>query len=156
MTKHTTTLREKTMALLSRFFQARFSTALLRSAALAIVLLVQTSPVRAEVVTLVCQSESGNSMTIRVDYDRKIVDLLRSDGSMQHSAPATITEGAVEWNAAVPSTGEPFDAADPRFMGALNRLTGQGNVWIARERSRSNEGPWITVIGPCRRATQKF
>lgn len=140
------------MAPNSGYFSASFS------AVLAFALLVQASPVRADAVTLVCQNsdDGGDSMTIRVDYDKKLVHFLRSDGTEAYSAAATITEGAVEWNAALQSTGQPWDDADPRFRGYLNRLSGQGHVVIPRNYKRSNESPWIGVSGPCRRATQKF
>lgn len=147
------------MALESRLFQAGFSATLLWSAAIATVLLVPASPVRADVVTLVCQNSDGggDSMTIRVDYDRKIVDLLWSDGTARYSAPATITEGAVTWRAALPNAGEPNSPAEPWFDGSLNRLSGQGYVRFPRVGgARGNLGVWESVSGPCRRATQKF
>ena len=137
--------------------QARFFTTLLPGTALAVALLAQVSPARAEVVTLVCQdTNTSDSMTIRVDYDRKIVDFLQSDGAVVYSAAARITEGAVEWYAALRSTGQPHDAANPFFGGSLNRLSGQGLVQIPHNGRRSNESVTIGVSGPCRRATQKF
>lgn len=90
----------------SNFFQARISAPLLQSAALAIALLLQVSPVHAETVTLVCQNENaatsrswGSSFALRVDYDRKIVDLLRSDGTVLLSSAARITDSDVRWDA---------------------------------------------------------
>lgn len=131
----------------------RFECTIFRSA-LAIALLLPVSAVRADVVTLVCQAESGLSATIRIDYDRKAVDLVKPDGSAAYRAPATITEGAVAWNLALPSSGEPLAPAKPHFWGSLNRLSGQGVIEYphADPAARGHAG----VIGPCRRATQKF
>lgn len=122
-----------------KLFQASFS------AALAIALFMSVSLARAEVVTLVCKNESGSvgtddSFTLRVDYDRKIVDLLRSDGTAHYSAPAKITEGSVEWGSY--ETGV--------FRGSLDRLSGKGSVaWPSAD-------PFARMSGSCRRATQKF
>lgn len=137
------------MAPKSGLFQASFSAALLRSAALAIVLIVQAPLARAEVVTLVCKNESGSlgtadSFMLRVDYDRKTIDMLRSDGTAQYSAAATITEGVVEW-------GNRKDYGI--FRGELNRLSGQGFVAFPVKGMSTGEG---SMSGPCRRATQKF
>ncbi len=138
------------MAPESRLFQANFSAALLRSAALAIALLVPASPARAEVVTLVCQqesvgafTESGGSFTLRVDYDRKIVDLLRSDGTVRLSAAAMITVGDVQWETDLTKA--------HAFMGILNRISGQGSATYWDDRNLMHQ-----MSGPCRRATQKF
>lgn len=152
MVKHAAYIKEKTMTPKFRFYQASFSTALLRSAALAVALIVQASPARAEVVTLVCQqepgphnTESGGSFTLRADYDRKIVDFLRSDGTAYRSAAATITEGAVSWD----SSGREIGPLS--FMGSLNRLSGQGNATYWDDRGFMKQ-----MSGLCRRATQKF
>jgi|GEM_PF-1370061 len=142
------------MAKKSGFFQARLSAALLRCAALAGALVLLALPAHAEVVTLVCQAELGFSATIRIDYDRKTVDLVNSEGSAAYRAPATITEGGVAWNLALPSSGEPLAPAKPHFWGSLNRLSGQGLIEYphADRAARGHAG----VTGPCRRATQKF
>jgi len=143
------------MASKFRFFQANFSATLLRSAAIAIALLVQAAPARAQVVTLICQSDRsqsepydvratqgwGSSFTLRINYDQKIVDLLAPDGSVWFSAAARITESVVEWG-----SGE-----KQRFWGSLNRLSGQGAATFISERQQL-----LAMSGPCRRATQKF
>jgi hypothetical protein len=132
--------------------------ALLSSATLAIALLLSVSSVRAEVVTLVCQQESGDSWTIRVDYDRNAVDMLRGDGSAMYYAPATITQGAVQWevNEASSVKASPDHApAGYFFSGSLNRLTGQGRV-IYSARYKNGQPASVNMSGPCRRATQKF
>lgn len=132
------------MASQSRFFQV----------ALAIAIVVLAAPARAEVVTLLCQntntqSYTGDSSTLRVDYERKIVELLRSDGTATYSAAATITEGAVDWKAVL---NKPSGAI---FSGSLNRISGQ--VW-GRHPVVAADGRVLDNIlsGPCRRATQKF
>jgi hypothetical protein len=139
------------MAPRSGFFQASFSAALLWSAALAAALIVQASAARAETVTLVCQNDGpapgGGSFTLRVDYDQKIVALLRPDGVAQYSAAATITEGEVRWDAALVGDGK-------FFQGSLNRLTGKGlaNFPLPFAGQIMMGG----MSGPCRQATQKF
>jgi hypothetical protein len=121
---------------------------------LALAFVALSSPARAQVVTLLCQntnpqSYTGDSSTLRVDYGRKTVELLRSDGTAAYSAGATITEGAVEWTAVLDK---------PRggiFSGSLNRLSGQlsgQHTFVAADgRILDN-----ILSGPCRRATQKF
>jgi hypothetical protein len=148
---HTTTLKENTMAPKSRLFQASFPATLLQSAALAIALLVPASPARAEVVTLVCQHETGISVTIRVDYDRNIVDLLKSDGTASFSSAAQITEGAVKWEVLV------NNANGQHFFGTLNRLTGQlSNMSYPVDDVKPGFYYSRGMSGLCRRATQKF
>lgn len=120
------------------------------NAALAIALAAIASSAHAEAVTLVCQNDGptpgGGTFTLRVDYDRKTVDLLRPDGAVRHSAAATITESNVTWKAVL--EGEKW------FEGSLNRLSGQGlanfPVLYAGQVMMGGMG------GPCRRATQKF
>lgn len=121
-----------------------------RIAALAAVLIAPLSLAHAETVTLVCQqeagphmTESGGTFTLRVDYDRKIVDLLSSNGTSVLSATATITEADVRW--------DDLGRNEHSFMGSLNRLSGRGLVSY-RERSVILR----QMSGPCRRATQKF
>ena len=135
----------------SRFFQAAFSATQLRSATFAIALIMQASPAHAEVVTLVCQHETGISVTIRVDYDRNIVDLLQSDGTVHFSSAAQITEGAVKWDVLV------NNANGQHFFGALNRFTGQlSNMSYPVDDVKAGHFYSRGVSGVCRRATQKF
>ncbi len=140
----------------SGVFQANFSAAVLRGAALAIALLASASPACAEVVTLVCQPASGDSFTLRVDYDRKIVDLLASDGTSIVSAAATISESDVNWNAVPKNTGGHQNTAGYHFIGSLNRLSGQGYAHYPEAILRGTEIVLASVSGTCRRATQKF
>ena len=144
------------MALKSRFFQANFFAAILRSATLAIVLLMSASPASAEVVTLICQNETGgNTFTLRVDYDRKIVDMPNSAdmsepvGTALFSAPATITESDVSWNLVMENMN------GYKFMGGISRLSGIGFVLFPTKYSNNAMGE-NHFAGPCRRATQKF
>ena len=133
----------------SRFFQASFS------AALVIGLLVLASPTHAEVVTLVCQNVSGcpgtaDSFTLRIDYDRKIVDFLGSDGTVGLSSAATITESEVRWDWDNSKWDYSSDKAQA-FTGSLNRLSGHGVMSYA-----VRQVLYYGMSGPCRRATQKF
>ena len=146
------------MAPVSRLFRANFSAALLRSVALATVLLVQASTASAEVVTLICQPQSGNSFTLRIDYDRKTVDLLVPDGRSYFApAAATITEGSVTWD-------RRFEREEVlkgymghyRFEGSLNRLSGEGKFTFWRNTEGREEQRIDSNSGLCRRATQKF
>lgn len=116
--------------------------------ALAVFLAVTTTPAQAEAVTLVCQQESGGSFRLRVDYDRKLIELLNSDGSSQFSAPARITEGHVRWNVTGPSMGT------HKFEGELDRGTGAG--WVFTPPDNPNLMKPRHMNGMCRRATQKF
>lgn len=145
------------MAPASRLFRANFSAALLRSVALATVLLVQASTASAEVVTLICQDDSdpNHSATIRIDYDRKIVDMPNSADSLQSVvgttvftfAAATITEGAVEWDAVLKN--------GYIFKGSLNRLSGRGYIQWTAAYLHGNTTV-VRLSGPCRSATKKF
>ena len=137
------------MASKFRFFQASFSATLLKSAALAVALLVQASPARAEVVTLICQnnydnkagSQGPSSFTLRINYDQKLVELLNPSGSVWFSEAARITESDVRWDS----------NEGALFMGSLNRLSGEGVASFMQKGGRLR-----VMSGPCRRATQKF
>jgi len=147
---------EKTMAPKSRLFQKNFSAASLRSTALAIVLIVTASPARAEVVTLLCQNEAqpGSTFTLQVDYDRKTVADVYSNGTLGGTVAATITESEVTWDH-IDEHVEVFKGNWGRFQfaGSLNRLSGQGRVTYWR---MDTSQPSWSMSGPCRRATQKF
>lgn len=129
-----------------------------RSAMLAIALAVLASPAHAESITLICQNEGpapgGGTFTLRIDYDRKIVDMPNSAdmgnaiGSAFYSAAPNITTAAVEWDVVIKSR-------DAIFRGSLNRLSGQGSV---SHSEFYNDGRQMirSISGPCRRATQKF
>lgn len=132
----------------SGFFQVSFS------AALAIGLLVLASSTHAEVVTLVCQPESGNSFTFRVDYDRAIIERLEDNGDKTISLPAKITDDNVTWDG-VHETGR-VDRAQNHFWGSLNRLSGQFMFFREMVIPGYQPGPPGGYSGTCRRATKKF
>lgn len=126
----------------------------MKGTVLAFTLAMTAGSAHAQVVTLHCQnsnaeSYTGNSSVFRVDYDRKTVQLLRSDGTATYSAAAAITEGAIEWRAALDN---------PRgstFTGSLNRVSGQ--IWSLHPVVTAGGRVLNNVVsGPCRRATQKF
>jgi len=123
---------------------------------LAITLIAPVLPAQAQVITLVCQNqESAASMfTLRVDYDRKMVADVRTDGSSGEFVPAKITEGAVTWDHVFPRV-EVFKGNWGRFSfsGTLNRLTGQG--WVRYWRMDTSQGPWM-LSGLCGPAAKKF
>ncbi len=125
-----------------------------RSAA-AIALMVLALPARGEVVTLLCQNrEQQSSFTLRIDYDRKMVAEVNSDGSSRNLVPAKITEGDITWDHVFQNV-EVFKGRFGRFRfsGSVNRLSGQGRVTYWR---MDTEQPAWTVTGLCGRAAQKF
>ena len=130
-----------------RFFQSSFSATLLKSAALAVALLVQASPARAEVVTLICQHNAGPghniSFTLRINYGQKVVEFLSPSGTVWFSAVASITDSDLRWNY----------QKRGHFTGSLNRLSGEGVVEYPAD---GNNPSTDQLFGPCRRATQKF
>jgi hypothetical protein len=151
------------MALKSKFFQASFSTTVLRSAALAIALLIQTSPARAETLALTCESTAEGSGTqfyrspvkFQVDLDQRIIRFLDSGGSTIASTTdvlsnsrthsVRITDSSIKWLLA-DSEGFPY------FAGLIDRDSGNTEVsWVSKSRAFSN-----VFQGRCRRATQKF
>jgi hypothetical protein len=113
--------------------------------------LLPISPARAEIATLVCQNQSGTggSFTLRVDYDRKVVALLSSNGNTLFSSAAQVTDSDVTWEVAVQNM------SGFKFMGTLNRLSGQGGV-IFPTRYSENKVTSDHWYGPCSHATQKF
>lgn len=154
MAMYAASFKENAMRQTFRFFQAGFSATLLRGAAIAIALIVTASPARAEVVTLICQQEQlpdntlwGDSFTLRIDYDRKIVDWLSSSGTTLLSATATVTEAEVQWG----DLAEIYKG-DKYFKGSVNRLSGQGQMGYKYSGAAFSH----QMSGPCRRATQKF
>jgi hypothetical protein len=141
------------MAQVSRLFRESISATLLRSAALAIALIVLASPARAETVTLVCQPQSGDSFTLRIDYDRAIIEMLEDNGAKVMSLPAKITDENVTWDG-VHETGR-VDRAQNHFWGSLNRLSGQ--LMFSKELVNDGYRPSpATSVSGCRRATKKF
>jgi len=118
---------------------------------------VPASPARAETVTLVCQPQSGDSFTLRIDYDRKTVDLLSDGRSFYAPAEATITESNVTWDRRFKRE-EVLQGylGHYRFEGSLNRLSGEGKFTFWRNTEGREEALISRNSGLCRRATQKF
>jgi hypothetical protein len=121
---------------------------------LAVALIMLAFPARAEVVTLLCKIKEGGSFTIRVDYDRRMVADVRSDGSSGTFVPAKITDGDVTWDHVFQNV-EVFKGRFGRFQfaGSLNRLSGDG--WVRYWRMDTSQGPW-QLSGACGRAEKKF
>jgi hypothetical protein len=135
----------------SRGFRAALA---ILQTALAMALTVQISPARAEAVTLICENTSGTnywpSFTLKVDYDRKTVELLVPDGRVFLSSEATVTQSNVSWT----EDSSRWDSSSQKpqgFAGGVNRLSGQGFV-----RYIERQVVVYSMSGPCRRATQKF
>jgi hypothetical protein len=105
---------------------------------------------RAEVVTLVCQTVSSASFILRVDYDRKMVDMPNDAdlpnpvGTAFFSAAAQITELDVTWNVVAK------DMAGHKFAGGVNRVTNQGFV-VFPQKSRNGTVTSQRMDGPCSR-----
>ena len=105
--------------------------------------------------TLVCRNQQQDStFLVRIDYDRKMVADVRSDGTSYEFVPAKITEGDVTWDHVWQNV-EVFKGRFGRygFSGALNRLTGQG--WVQHWRMDTGQGP-MRQSGLCSRAEKKF
>jgi hypothetical protein len=137
MAKHATFIKEKTMTPKSRLFQASFSTALLRSAAIAMALIVSASPaLAAGPVTLSCQpnetklngvrqpDDTGSTLTLRINYATGLVEQLAPSGKAYVGGVATadISPNAITWSE--------YNAP---FRGKIDRLSGTG--WIEHNSS---------------------
>lgn len=141
------------MAPKSRFFQAGFF------AALAITLIVQASPVRAEPVTLSCRTDTGPATwTLRINYETGLVEELGPSGEAYSNriATANISPNAIVWSIDQPSSYRSGDdvvhQTTEHWEGHIDRLSGTG--WIqAYYESLYHHGP---VSLTCREATQKF
>ena len=139
------------MAPESRFFRASFPAAVLRSSALAIALLVQASPARAEPVTLSCRFDEGQeTLTLRVNYATGLVERLAPSGEAYSDriAPnASISNNAIVWSVKL------IDATDNGWKGTIDRLSGTG--WEEVYRESFGPRPMHRSF-TCRQATQKF
>jgi hypothetical protein len=146
------------MAQVSRLFRTSFSTSLLRSAALAIALLVQASPARAEPVTLSCRTDAGSqTWTFRINYATGRVEELGPSGEAYTNriATATISPNAIIWSIDQPSSYRTGDdvihQTTEHWEGHIDRLSATG--WM---RSQQGDFPTPAVDFTCRQATQKF
>lgn len=140
------------------FFQARFSTALLRSAVLAIALIVTTSPASAEPVTLSCRTDAGPATwTFRINYATGLVEQLAPSGNAYTNrvATATISPNTIVWSIDQPSSYLTGDGVTHQttehWEGNIDRLSATG--WM-----QSQQGDFPTNVAnfTCRQATQKF
>lgn len=156
MAMHTTTLKEKTMTVKSRFFQASFSTNLLRSTVLAMMLIVPASPARSEVLDLYCKSEgNGNAWSLLIDTDKRTVTKTINGNSFTFDPNAFVTHevivsrDSIKWKA-------PSDCGAAyipcREEGLLDRIGGTVGVNVIDRFGQNHGGS----SGSCRRATQKF
>ena len=149
----------------SRFFQARFSTALPRSAVLAIALFVQASPARAETLALVCESDTGGSEEFLIDFDQKTVQRLPVssctwdfDGrelvvpGCYPPGRAEVTERSIAWETIKKTVSGTGVIGTNTISGSFNRVT--GSVYLEEFGPSGNS--WGAFRGKCRRATQKF
>ena len=142
----------------SRFFQANFSVALLRNAALAIALIVTASPASAEPVTLSCRTDDGPATwTFRINYATGRVEQLAPSGEAYSNrvATATISPNAIVWSIDQPSSYLTGDGVTHQttehWEGSIDRLSATG--WM-----QSHQGDFPTNVAnfTCRQATQKF
>jgi len=146
------------MASKSRFFQAGFSAALLRSVALAIALIVTASPARAEPVTLSCRTDaSPATWTFRINYATGLVEQLAPSGNAYTNriATATISPNTIAWSIDQPSSYRTGDdvihQTTEHWEGHIDRLSATG--WM---QSHQGDFPANIVDFTCRQATQKF
>lgn len=142
------------MATKFRFFQASFSTALLRSAILAIAFLVPASPARAEPVTLSCRSDAGpGTWTLRINYATGLVEQLSPSGNAYTNgvATATISPNAIVWSIEYLDDGT-TPPTTAHWEGHIDRLSGTGSIQFYRVDFYHYDPVSVT----CRQATQKF
>lgn len=136
----------------SGLFQASFS------AALAIALLVQASPVRAEPVTLSCRADAGSTYTLRINYSTGLIEELAPSGNAYTNrvATATISPNAIIWSIDQPSSYLSGDdvrhQTTEHWEGRIDRLSGTGWVRSYYESLYHH----LPVDVTCRQATQKF
>ena len=125
-----------------------------RTALIAAAVAALALPAAAEQATLVCQAQGGVSFTLRIDYDRKIVDMPNSAdlsyaiGTAFYNTTATFNEGAIAWDTVIESRGA-------TFRGSVNRLTGEAFVTFSEFYNDGRE-MLRTLSGPCQRAQRKF
>lgn len=158
------TIMENTMAPKSNLFQAPYSSTLLRSTALA--LLLSASPANAEILNLVCDfDDGGTGYTFLIDLDKKAVqenpssscrwtidgkDIIVPD--CNPPGRAEITERSINWKTTLKEVDAAGDIHNVLIEGSIDRLA--GSIFYTRTANYRNS--WRTFIGKCRRATQKF
>ena len=144
------------MTVKSRFFQASFSTNLLRSTVLAMMLIVPASPARSEVLDLYCKNESSEpAMTLLIDTDARTVTTTRygNTSTVNPNAFAShkviVSREFIKWYTPA-DCGIGFNPC--REEGVLDRIGGTVSV-TATDKFGDRAGGYA---GSCRRATQKF
>jgi hypothetical protein len=110
--------------------------AVLGSAALAVALVLQASPVLAQTVTLSCQVDGGSyTHTYRINYGTGLVEELGPSGQAwtNRTAPnAKISANAIVWAADLMDTG--LQTPVPmHWEGTIDRLSGTGWTWWSRQ-----------------------
>lgn len=142
------------MALKSRFFRASFSATLLRSAALAISLLVLVSPAHSATLDLACVSTgAGDSflfpnpnIRLLIDTDGSTVTEISIEGPGQSNPlAATISDQFIKYSGPLPGN------SDYSLVGTLDRIAGTLGRTI-----KIPTGGAASQNYACRRATQKF
>lgn len=127
---------------------------------LAVALVFQAAPARAEILNLVCGSEQGGSIEYLIDLDRKTVQyppprsctwniqgrqLVVPD--CEPPARAQITERSISWEGVEKIVSGTGVVSNREVRGSMNRTTGA--VWV-------QHGAHVVFEGKCRRATKKF
>lgn len=146
--------KEKTMTTKSGFFHASFSTAALRSAVLAMALIMQASPARSETLDLACVSTgAGDSflfpnpnIRLLIDTGRSTVIEISIEGAGQSNPlAATISDQFIRYSGPLPGN------SDYSLVGTLDRVAGTLGRTI-----KIPTGGGAGQNYACRRATQKF
>ena len=144
------------MAPKHRLFQARFSATLLRSAALAISLLVLASPTRSEVLDLYCKGEgTEQAWSLLIDTDKRTVKVTNGDDNTFTYDPnafvthkVIVSSGSITWEAPM-DCGSGFNPCSRETR--LDRIGG-----TLRSTRTDKFGSQPSGSASCRRATQKF
>ena len=139
----------------SGFFRENFSATLLRSAALA--LLVLASPARSETIDLTCTSTGagpsflfpGANVRLLIDTGGSTVTEIRNEGGSgafkSDPLAAKVSDQFIEYSGPLPGN------SDYWLMGTLDRIVG-----TLRRTIRYPRGGVESDNYACRRATQKF
>ncbi len=154
---HTTTLKEKTMAPVSRYIQTSFSTAVLRSAALAIALIVPASPAHSETLDLSGANtrESGGGIPLHVYTDRRNITAVADFANW----PVVITSpsgGDTRYH--ITTISDQFIKFTEKRTGSTDNLIGEGTLDRIAGTLHLKDFFDLTVPSDwaCRRATKKF
>jgi len=144
----------------SIFFQASFPTLLLRSAALAIALLVLASPARSETLDLACANthESGGTIRLQIDTGRRNFTAVADSANW----PVVITRPSGDSRYNITTISDQFIKFTDKTAGSYEERTGnygEGTLdRIAGSLHFEDFRPGLTIPSDwvCRRATKKF